>query len=106
MPWKTTPHSRRRLARLHPPAQACSPKTGPFDKIEELAILEEFFELAHAVTAELLIVKIYGVPRALLAVHDVDRPGFRTPRHQQEQQNRRWEFDPADNLGLIGRSQE
>jgi len=88
--------SLRRLTWPHPPAQACSPKPGPFNETEELAFLDELFELAHTVAAEFLIVKIYGVPGPLLAVQEVDRPGFRISGYQQEQQNRRREFNPAD----------
>jgi hypothetical protein len=34
---------------------------GRFNEIEELAFLEELFELAYAVAAELLIVKIHAI---------------------------------------------
>ena len=45
----------RPLARLHPPAQPCSPEPGPFNEIEKLAFFEELFQLAYAVAAELAI---------------------------------------------------
>ena len=71
----------RRLAWFHPIAQPSSPEPRPFNEIEELAFLEEFFELAHAAAAELLIVKIYGVRGPVaLAVQDVEPAGFRFPR--------------------------
>jgi hypothetical protein len=50
----------RRLAWLHPPAKPFSPKPRALDEVEELTLPDELFELAHAVAAELLIVKIDG----------------------------------------------
>ena len=79
----------------------CGRFAGPFNEIEELTFPEELFELAHAVAAELLIVKIHAVPRALLAIQDIDYPRLRIPWYQQEQQNRRRKFDPANDLGLL-----
>jgi hypothetical protein len=63
------------------------PKPGPFDEIEESALLEELFELAHAVAAVLLIIEVDEVPSSGLPVQSVESPGFRILRHQQELQD-------------------
>jgi hypothetical protein len=94
------------LARFYPPIEPRSPKAWPFHKVKEATVFQEFFQLPHAVAAELLVIEIDGVPNPLLAIEDIDSPGFRIPRHQQKQQNRRAEFDPANNLGILGHSYE
>src|ERR1051326_5566782 len=96
----------RRLSGLHAPAKACAPKAGAFNEVEETTVSEELFEVADRVATKLLILEIHRVPGALLAVQDVDCARFRIEGHQQEQQDRRWELDPANDLGLFSGLQE
>lgn len=50
-----------------------------------MAFLQELFELPDAVAAELFVLEINGVPGALFPVQNVNRPGFRVARNEQEQ---------------------
>jgi hypothetical protein len=49
-----------------------------------------------------LIFEIEGVPSAILAVQDIDGPGLRISGHKQEQQNRRRQFNPANDFDVLG----
>ena len=85
----------------HPP-QTSPPKPWPFNEIEEVTVLQEHFELAYAVPAELFVLEVHGVPGSFLAVQDIDRPRIRISGHEQEQQDRRRQLDPANDLDVFG----
>src|SRR5208337_3829545 len=91
------PHS----GHYHPP-QTGPPKSRPLNEIEEVTLLQEHFELAHAVPAELFVLEVHGVPGSFLAVQDIGRPRIRISGHEQEQQNRRRQLDPTNDLDVFG----
>jgi hypothetical protein len=83
--------------------KACGPpKPWPLHEIEELAVLQKLFKLAYAVPAELFVLEIDGVPGAVLAAEDIDRPRFRVSGYEQEQQNLRRQFNPANDCDVLG----
>ena len=45
-----------------------APKSWPLNEIEEVTVLQEHFELAYAVPAELFVLEVHGVPGSFLAV--------------------------------------
>jgi hypothetical protein len=58
MPFSSTHLSARRAGEL----KQFAGKRGALNEVQESALPEELFELAHAVAAELFVVEIYGVP--------------------------------------------
>src|SRR5271157_4843110 len=91
------PHS----GHYHPP-QTGPPKSRPFNEIEEVTVLKEHFELAYAVPAELFVLEVDGIPSSFLAVEDIDRPRVLVSGHEQEQQDRRRQLDPTNDLDVFG----
>jgi 2Fe-2S iron-sulfur cluster binding domain len=65
-------------------------------------LLQEHFDLRHAVPAELFVLEVDGVPGSILAVEDIHRPGIRVSGHEQEQQDRCWKLDPTNDLDVFG----
>src|SRR5208283_5805593 len=78
------------------------PKSWTLNEIEEVAVLQEHFELVHAVSAELFVLEVDGVPGSFLAVQNIDRTRIWVSGHEQEQQDRRWQLDPTNDLDVFG----
>ena len=70
--------------------------------MEKTALLKKHFELVYAVAAELLVLEVDRVPGSFLTIQDIDCPGIRIPGHDQGQQGRRRQFDPANDLDVFG----
>src|SRR5208283_5030399 len=77
------------------------PKRPP-GKIEEITVLQQHFELAYAVPAELFVLEVDGVPGSILAVQYIYRTRIRVSGYEQEQQNRRRKLDPANDFDRFG----
>ncbi len=70
------------LSWLHAPFETGPPEAGTLDEIEEVAILQQLFELADAVAAELFVFEINGIPGTFLPIQNIDGTGFRVPWYQ------------------------
>ena len=80
------------------PRQTGTPKPWPLNEIEKVAVLQQRFEFAYAVPAELFVFEIHGVPSSFLPVENIDRSRIRISRYEQEQQDRHRQLDPANDV--------
>jgi hypothetical protein len=68
--------------------------------------VNEKVEIIYAVSPILLVIEVDPEPGASLAIEDIKRSRLWIGLNRYEQQNRRWKFNPAHGLSVLGDSEQ